>query len=135
MKPLLRIGLVLPVIALCACVRDIGPPGVFFSSDPPGARILIDGRDSGYVTPRMIALDEGERHRVELRMAGFDTHSMRLLPNKRVTWVVWDDGVATLYGLTFPLYLSFGDLVAPRRVNKLPAPGRIFVRLEPRGST
>lgn len=133
MKSLLRIGLALPLIGLPACVSDIGAPGVFFSSDPPGARILVDGRDSGYVTPRMIALDKGERHRVELRLAGFDAHSLRLLPNKRTTWVAWDDGVVTLYGLTFPLYLTFGELVLPRRRNAVPAPARIFVRLEPSG--
>jgi hypothetical protein len=36
---------------------DVSPPGTAFASEPPGARVEIDGQDSGWVTPCMIALD------------------------------------------------------------------------------
>ena len=58
MRQLLRIALALPFLALGSCARNISPPGVFFSSEPPGARILVDGQDSGYVTPRMSRLND-----------------------------------------------------------------------------
>jgi serine/threonine protein kinase len=40
------------------------------SSDPAGAEIYIDGRDSGQVTPARITVDAGQ-HRVALRKDGF----------------------------------------------------------------
>ena len=40
------------------------------NSDPPGAEIYIDGRDSGQVTPSRIAVNAGE-HRVALRKDGY----------------------------------------------------------------
>ena len=42
-------------------VFDRKPPGVNFSTTPPGAAVILDGTDSGFATPCIIDLDEGER--------------------------------------------------------------------------
>jgi tetratricopeptide (TPR) repeat protein len=43
------------------------PATLVITSDPPGARILIDGRDLGYVTPREIEVSPGH-HEVSARL-------------------------------------------------------------------
>jgi len=45
------------------------PAQVAVSSTPPGAQIIVDGRDTGHVTPREIQLQQGQ-HTVEVRLAG-----------------------------------------------------------------
>ena len=40
------------------------------NSDPAGAEIYIDGRDSGQVTPARITVNAGQ-HRIALRKEGF----------------------------------------------------------------
>lgn len=125
-------GMLLALIALSSCARNISPPGVFFSSEPPGARILFDGLDSGYVTPRMIALNKGERYRVSFELPGFYPQQLVMLPNKRAYWIAWEEGVVGMHGLLFPMFLSVGELAIPRRVNTVHAPSRVFVRMDPR---
>ena len=125
-------GLLLALVALSSCARNISPPGVFFASEPPGARILVDGLDSGYVTPRMIAMDDGDRYRVSFELPGFYPQQVILVPNKRAYWIAWEEGAVGMHGLLFPLFLTVGELSVPRRVNTVHAPSRVFVRMEPR---
>ena len=132
MRPLLRIALILPFLALGSCARNIGPPGVFFGSEPPGARILVDGLDSGYVTPRMIALDDGERYRVSFELPGFHPQQVILVPNKVGYWIAWEEGAVGMYGLRFPLFLALGEMAVPRRVKTVHAPSRVYVRMQAR---
>jgi len=120
------------LLALGSCARNISPPGVFFSSEPPGARILVDGKDSGYVTPRMVAFDANESYHVTFDLPGFLDEEVVLLPHKIGYWIAWEEGVVNMYGLRFPLYLSMGDMLIPRRVNTIQAPSRVFVRMQTR---
>lgn len=127
------LGALLPALLLAAfgsCARNISPPGVFFSSDPPGARILVDGRDSGYVTPRMVAFDPDDSYHVTFDLPGFYGEEIVLLPHKTGYWIAWEEGIVNMYGLRFPLYLSMGELFIPRRVNTIQAPSRVFVRMQ-----
>jgi eukaryotic-like serine/threonine-protein kinase len=52
---------------------------VSVSSDPAGANILVDGRDSGRVTPAQINLEKGA-HSVLLRKSGYLDESMSVDP-------------------------------------------------------
>ncbi len=45
------------------------PAMVAISSTPPGAQILVDGRDTGRVTPQEVSMSAGA-HTVEVRLAG-----------------------------------------------------------------
>ncbi len=132
MRPLLQIALALPLLALGSCAPNISPPGVFFSSDPPGARILVDGLDSGFVTPRMLALDDKEHYRISFELPGFRPQEVILVPNKDAHWVAWEEGAVGMHGLRFPLFLAVGEIVVPRRVNTVHAPSRVYVRMQAR---
>ena len=125
-------GLLALLAPTASCAWDVSPPGVYFASEPPGARILVDGLDSGYVTPRMIALNREERYRVSFEMSGFHPQQVILVPNRAGRWIAWDEGTVSMHGLFFPLFLSLEDLVVPRRVKEVHAPSRIFVRMDPR---
>ena len=105
-----RAALLTALLALGSCARNVSPPGVFFASEPPGARIMVDGLDSGYVTPRMIAFNKEEQYRISVEMQGFHAHELVLLPSHRGYWVAWDEGAVTMHGLLFPLFLALGDV-------------------------
>ena len=47
-------------------------------SDPPGAAILVDGRDTKQITPATIALRGGGVHHLQLSKRGFVTRDVRL---------------------------------------------------------
>jgi len=46
-------------------------PKVVINSSPPGAKILIDGKDSGQTSPALISVKPGKHH-VRLELEGFD---------------------------------------------------------------
>jgi hypothetical protein len=128
----MRIALAALVIGTLSGCLDITPAGTLFASDPPGARVLVDGRDSGWVTPCMIDLDEEEAHQVSLELPGYAARTLSLQPARRVHFLTWS------YGLNgwnvrgrFPLFLPTADLLLPFRENEALSPARIFVRLRP----
>jgi eukaryotic-like serine/threonine-protein kinase len=52
--------------------RQVGPgPKLVIDSKPPGANIVIDGKDSGRTSPAVIPLKPGKHH-VKLELDGFD---------------------------------------------------------------
>src|SRR5689334_6438733 len=77
---------------LTGCL-NVSPPGPSFASEPEGARVHVDGRDSGWVTPCQIALDPGETHTVAIVMEGYTPREFVLVPDERVQIVDWLLGV------------------------------------------
>jgi hypothetical protein len=129
-RPPLRSLLVPALAALASCI-NVTPPAVAFSSEPPGARVLVDGRDSGWVTPCLIALED-EEHMVTLTLDGHVPVVVALAPWERKHLVDWRLGVNGVRStIRFPLLLPGIDLLLPLRVLDMPAPGRVFVRLHP----
>ena len=55
------------------------------ASDPPGAAIIIDGRDTGKITPARLVVDKGN-HSLTLRKAGFIDTSASLTLNSGETF-------------------------------------------------
>lgn len=110
----------------CMVVR---PPGVLFATEPPGANVVINGRDSGFATPIELDLDRGKMHTVEFKLDGYDTAVRHLDPSLRVHVVPWYDGDLGPKIWRFPLYLTFFGLIAPVRINNGLVPGRIYVPL------
>ncbi len=111
--------------------RAVSPPGVTLASQPPGARVVVDGYDSGFVTPCTLDLDASSLRQVRFELPGHRSE-VRLLTHETSNWYVpWADGDVGIKTWRFPLWLSIGDLLVPieRRSGKLPT--KVFVRLRP----
>ena len=126
---------VLGLVASCTSSPPInldpvrGKPLVL-ASDPPGARVLIDSRDSGWVTPCVLDLEEDNSYLVEFVYPGYIT-SRRLLDNSTDTWaVLWQEMYTNENVWRFPLWLGFEDFILGVKVLRGQSPSRIYVRLK-----
>jgi hypothetical protein len=130
--PLPRVAL-LCCVALCqASCLNVSPPGTAIASEPPGARVHVDGRDSGWVTPCRLALDAEETHVVMLRLEGYTPREVLLEPAHRHGFVDWRQAVNGVRStIEFPILMPPGDLLLPFRELRATSPGRVFVRLRP----
>jgi hypothetical protein len=115
-----------------ASCMTVSPPATAFASEPPGARVQVDGQDSGWITPCLIALDTDESHVVTLALDGYVPREIRLEPLRRTMIIDWEQAVAGIESSTvFPLLMPMQDLLLPFRQSRSLAPGRVFVRLRP----
>ncbi|MBK7643963.1 MAG: PEGA domain-containing protein [Planctomycetes bacterium] len=103
---------------------------VALGSDPPGARVLIDQQDSGFVTPCVLELDPDDRTRMELVLPGYETARRMLVPERDASLILWSDMYLRSEVWHFPLWLNTRDLFEPLKIDKRFSPSRIFVRLE-----
>ena len=55
-----------------SCVLVSRPNGIVVSSDPPGATVSIDRRDSGFVTPCVLEVDADDDKRVDIQLKGYE---------------------------------------------------------------
>ena len=113
-----------------ACISET-PPGTYLDSEPPGALLFVDGKESGYVTPCKLHLDEGEDHVIRLEYPGYQPASIELVQDKTVEVISWKAGTTLSTGFFTAFKLPFWDLIAPIRTNDALSPGRIFARLVP----
>ena len=131
MRSLLLPPLFAVLASLVSCM-SVSPCGVTVASEPPGARVHVDGRDSGWVTPCHIALDAEETHVVTIALDGFTPRELVLEPLQRHGIVAWRQGVNGVKStIRFPILLPTQDLLLPFRESQALAPGRVFVRLRP----
>jgi len=98
-------------------------------SEPPGARVVVDGRDSGFVTPCHLTLDMS-RHEVELRLPGYAPGTVSLEPSRWREAVLWKDMSLRPDVWRFPLWLNLEDSVEPVKFHQDLSPGHVFVRLQ-----
>jgi hypothetical protein len=118
-------------LALAGCL-NVTPPGVSFASEPSGAQVWVDGRDSGWVTPCQLALDLEESHVIRLSLSGYAPREMLLVPAERTHIAHWRQGVNGVKSTTrFPLLLPAVDFVFPLHKNQNLSPGRVYLRLRP----
>lgn len=130
---LARLAACLCAAALSGCLVTT-PPGAFLSSTPSGARVLVDGHDSGFVTPCQVDLDTSERVQVELELEGYEPASMILAPNSSTSVIGWSHGNGYPVGsLSIPPRLMTRDLFLPFRPDHGHHPHRVHVRLLPVG--
>lgn len=118
------------LLALPACVAT-SAPGATFASEPVGARVLVDGRDSGWVTPCHVWLDVDEPVEVSFALDGYTTRTVKLVPARTWSAVTWPLGVHPAQDAPFPALLPPEDLLLPFREDDHLAPTRVFVRLRP----
>lgn len=105
------------------------PPGVNFATTPAGASVVIDGVDSGYATPCMIKLDEGDSYRVEFELDGYQTAGLYLAPDRRWFLIPYEDTTRAPRIFRFPLWMPFGEFWMPIRTNTALSPSRVHLRL------
>ena len=87
----LRLLLSCLLLPLAACLSNLrAEPYVKIASDPPGARILIDERDSGFVTPAVMHLDVEDDHRVDLMLPGY-APATRFLGEWKISYVILEE--------------------------------------------
>ena len=104
--------------------------GINFATDPPGARILIDGKDSGFVTPAVIALDPLDDLRLDLVYPGYKTATRHLTPDHKLYTILWREMYIRSQIRNFFLWLNTADIFVPVKYYKTLSPGRVYVRLE-----
>ncbi len=117
------------LLALLALLAGCSNTGVFLSSAPPGARVLVNGVDSGFVTP--CALDLAFEHMVDVAfvLPGYETARRRLVDESSSYVILWREMRISMNTWRFPLWLGFEDFFVPIKIQSGKAPGRVFVRL------
>ncbi len=96
------------------------------ASIPPGARVMVDGRDSGFVTPCNLGLSR-RVHMVDLVLPGYQVARIRVHPSSRTHAMRWDDMVQDAGSWRFPAWLNFRDFVTPVKKQLSWEPSRIHV--------
>ena len=110
-------------------------PGQFTAYTKPWARVFIDGKDTGWITPCMIDLDKGDDHSVRIELDGYQARELELETAYRAAFIPWHHGqLGTKPYPRFPLFLDVEGLLVPYRETDALAPSRIFVRLKPEGA-
>lgn len=122
--------------AVCAaslapgCVLFSRPSGIVVSSDPPGASVSIDRRESGFVTPCVLSVDADDDRRVDIALPGYETETRFLTPDHEVYAILWREMSVGFNTFDFPLFLNFRDFFVPVKSRETTSPGRIHVRLD-----
>ena len=119
----------LPLALLASsCVEIPRTPGVMFSSAPPGARVVVDGRDSGFVTPCHLDL-ERKHHDVDIVLPGYTPAAVKIEPGGQTWLILWDEAWLSENVWHFPLWLNARDGLFPVKVERSYEPKRVYVQL------
>lgn len=115
-------------VLACSCVAINRTPGVMISSRPAGARVVVDGQDSGFVTPCNIDIERSP-HAIDLLLDGYQP--ARIAVDKGgETWLIhWNEAYMDYHVWNFPLWLNLYDFWTPVQIDRSFEPARIFVAL------
>jgi hypothetical protein len=109
-----------------SCVSVTRTPGMMVASDPPGAKVMVDGVDSGFITPCHLGL-ERETHTVDLVLPGYQVARFRVHPTSYTYAMRWSDMYQDPQTWHFPGWLNFRDFIAPVKKELGWEPTRIHV--------
>ncbi len=112
------------------CVLFSSPSGIVVSSDPPGATVSIDRRDSGFVTPCTLEVDAEDDKRIDIALRGYETETRFITPDHEVYAILYREMSVGYKTFDFPLFLNFRDFFVPVKFRATASPGRIHVRLD-----
>lgn len=85
------------IIVLCSFIFSYGCATIFvgsrddisLSSEPTGAKVLVNGHNEGK-TPLNIALKRGKEYTIEFVKEGYETKSLRLTYGVGAGWIILD---------------------------------------------
>ncbi len=121
------------LLLLCpACTWWTSTEHVLISSDPLGARILVDGEDSGRTTPARLRLGGffGKNHTITLQKKGYRQADRRVCQYTEGYTSKWIDGAYDTVMLPLPLFWTPGDFVTPFGIRSAIIPGELWIVLE-----
>lgn len=123
--------LLLPLLAAGACTTFRSDEQVLITSDPPGAHISIDGRDTGFTTPKQLPIGGtfGRDHDVTLHKKGFRPTTTRVYQYTEGYTSKWIDGAYDLVMPPLPIFWTAGDFVFPFGVRSAIVPAELYVKL------
>ncbi len=123
--------LALPCLfALAGCAYLAPNRAVVLSTRPPGATVLVDGKNSGFVTPCQIQLDIDDDVRLDFVQPGFRSETRYLTPDDEVYAILWSEMYVGPQTWHFPLWLPLRDFLVPVKWTEAHAPGRIHIDLD-----
>ena len=107
--------LCLPLLLGNACVWWSTNESVLITSDPMGARIFVDGTDTGATTPTKIEIggNFGYDHVIELRLAGHRSAKRVVYQYTEGYTSKWIDGAYSIVMPPLPLFWTAGDMIFP----------------------
>lgn len=121
---------IVSVLGLSGCALLAPNRPVVLSSTPPGAVVLVDGRNSGFVTPCQIQLDVEEDVRLDFSVPGFKPETRYLTPDDEAYSILWSEMYVGPQTWHFPLWLPLRDFLVPVKWTEGHSPGRIHVELD-----
>lgn len=121
----------LPVAAGCTWFESTD--SVLITSDPAGARVLIDGTDMQCTTPTMLHIGGsfGYDHVLTLQKRGYRDEQRLLSQFTEGYTSQWINGAATESEPPLPIFWTAGDLFLPFGVRSAIVPHEVYVRLYP----
>jgi hypothetical protein len=121
----------LSCLCLGACTWFKGDRHVLVTSEPPGARILVDGKDTGRTTPCLIALGGmlDVDHSITVEKKGYQPAGRYISSYTEGYTSLFIDGVAEIGLPPFPLFWTIGDTLTPFAVRWDHVPHDIYVKL------
>lgn len=122
----------LAAVTLPACTAWHSREHVLISSDPPGARIVVDGQDTGHTTPSRLAIggNFGTDHEVVLEKDGYRPARRTLYQHTEGYTSKWLDGAYELVMPPLPFFWTTGDMLLPFGVRGALLPAELYVQLE-----
>jgi hypothetical protein len=121
----------LALVLAPACTWVHSRDDVLITSEPPGARIWVDGRDTGRTTPAKLTIAGvfGGDHEVELTRKGCRPARRTLVQHTVGYTSMWIDGAYDLAMPTLPFFWTIGDFFFPFGIRAAIVPGELHVRL------
>lgn len=119
------------LLLFTSCTWFSNQSNVLITSDPPGARVFIDGHDMGVTTPTSLAIggNFGYDHELSLLKKGYRIEVRQLYQYTEGYTTKWRNGVGELQIPALPFFWTFGDTVFPFGLRSAIIPGELYVKL------
>ncbi len=115
------------LLASCTTYSESVP--IHFSTQPPGADVVVDGVPTGFATPCMVALEK-RRQIVTFEKTGYQVPARILEPDPyNDTWY-WSEATVGPHTFDFPILINLDDFLQPVVARNELIAARIHVRLK-----